>query len=260
MKAAVLAVVFALCAVAFAEEAPEVLFPCSFRFTFNAEVRNKDGEVLATTRDEIARDNGDYWFWKSTLEATDPFLSSVVPDHQWSIIWRPDAGDKGMSYRHDFMTQKCYAATFEKQPTPYNWIQSKTYGLMWFDERVMYNDMDCTLYTAVGIGNYGGFDYESEVNFYVNNKDATVVHFNGTVMAAKKQIDVVLVATDLEFVHNEPIPVKDFAVQPPCPIVNPPSAADKDFQAKCYENGSTSMQTMSWLVLLVAILVYLMDF
>jgi len=238
------------------DDAPEAIYPCSFRLTANMEVRNEDGDVLATSMNEMMRDNGDYWVWKSQFSG-DEFIKSIVPDHEWSIIWRPDTG---YAYRHDIVAQKCYKSTFEKQPTPYNWIQSKTYGIMWFDELIEYEGQEATLYSSFGVGSYGSMDYEIESNFYVINKNQQLVHINGTVSAAKQGIKLFFESKSLSFEHNTEVPLKSFAVSAPCDLVASPAEPSAEFQLKCYGKNAASFLSVSWLALVVAILACLLNF
>jgi len=144
MKATLISlVVFALCALVFSDDAPDPLFPCSFRMTCHVSVTSKDGEELASSINELIRDNGDYWVWKSMFKGNE-FISAIVPDHEWSLIWRPDLST---SFRHDINTQKCYQDP--TQLTPYKWVESKTYGIVWFDEPVIYDGKEATCFTGV---------------------------------------------------------------------------------------------------------------
>jgi len=241
------------CAVVFGDDAPEDLFPCSFRMTTRVTVSNTDGELLATSINEIIRDNGDFWAWKSDFEGNE-FVRSIIPDHQWSLIWRSDLGK---SFRHDIPTQKCYVST--DVPTPYKWIESKTYGIVWFDERVEYEGKEAILYTAVGVGSYNNIDFESTASFYVLAEDRTLVHINGTLSASHKQIEVVFRTDSLYFEHNKPIDPKTFVIQPPCPEYSAPSDPSDNFKKKCY-NSSGASQFVSIFALLLAVLAALMSF
>jgi len=251
---AIVVALCALCALVLADDAPEVLFPCSFRLTTRVVVTSVDGEELATSMNETIRDNGDYWVWKSQFSGNQ-FISTIVPDHEWSIVWRPD---KGMSYRHDINAHTCYNST--NLPTPYNWIQSKTFGIVWFDELVNYNGEPATVYTAVSAGTYGRYDFEATASLYVINKNKTIVFMNGTVTAQHREIDVIFRSTSLSFEHNKAIDPKFFAVSAPCPIINPPSEPGDTFKKKCYNTSSAAVTTISWFALVMALLVALMNF
>jgi len=256
MKSLAVIALFALCAIAFADDAPEVLFPCAFSWTMSVSIRNTEGEELATTMNEISHDNGDYWIWKSEFTGND-FVHSFVDDHQWSIIWRPDTG---YAYRHDLMARKCYKSTFANQPTPYNWIQSKTYGIMWFDELIDWNGKAATLYTAVGVGNYASMDFETEANFYVLNNEKQLVHFNGTLTAHQRDIKLVFESKSLSFTHNSMIPPKTFAVNAPCEQVASPAEPSEDFKTKCYQKSGASSLAISSLAVLIAIIAAFLSF
>jgi len=160
MKSLAFVALFALCAICFAEDAPDLLYPCSFHSNFKLNIRNMDGEILATSMNEMLRDNGDFWVWKSSFTG-DEFMKSIVPDHAWSITWRPDIG---RVFRHDMMDNRCYNMSFKEQPLPYDWIQSKTYGIVWYDEMVEFNGKECYLFTAMIVGKYSTYDYEVESN------------------------------------------------------------------------------------------------
>lgn len=253
---AVLCAVCALCAIAFADDAPDVLLPCAFRMTAHAVVKSVDGEELATSINEIIHDNGDNWVWKSEFSGNE-FIQAFLPDHEWAIIWREDLGK---SFRHDLKTQKCVVAT--DIPTPYKWIESKTYGIVWFDEPVMYDDKEATLFTAVAAGSRAGVDFEAVAAFYVRNSDRSIVHFNGTVTAAHKEFDIIIESTSLSFEHNKAIDPKFFVVSAPCEAHEAPKDPSDDFKKKCYKQSgsSASIASMSWLALIVAILAALLNF
>jgi len=255
MKA--IALVFAVCvacAVVFGEDAPADLFPCSFRMTTRVTISTRDGAVLATSINEIIRDNGEFWAWKSDFEGND-FVRTIIPDHQWSLIWRPDVGK---SFRHDISAQKCYVSS--SLPTPYKWIESKTYGIVWFDELVEYEGKEAILYTAVAVGTYNNkIDFEGTASFYVLAEDKTLVHVNGTLTASHNTIDVVFETNSLYFEHNKAIDPKTFVVQPPCPVHPAPAEPSEDFQKKCYRSSAAS-QFVSVVALLLAILAALVSF
>jgi len=252
---ALIFVACALCALTFADDTPAALNACSFRLTAHIEVTSVDGDVLAKSLNEIIRDNGDHWVWKSDFEGNE-FISSIVPDHEWAIIWRPETGK---SYRHDIMAQKCYEST--DLPTPFKWIESKTYGIVWFDEPVWYYGEEATLYTAVSSGAYGKYKFETTAAFYVTNKDQSLVHMNGTVTANNKEIEVYFSSTALSFEHNKEINPNVFAVQAPCTTVDPPSEPSDEFKKKCYHASSeASFTVVSWLALLMALVASLLYF
>jgi len=257
MKYTAVVALFALCAIAFAEDAPEELLPCSFRLTLNIAVRNLDGDTIANSRNEIMRDNGNYWVWKSQFDG-DEFVQSLVPNHEWVITWRPDVS---RVFRQDYTSGvNCYNYTFAQQPLPYDWIQSKTYGIVWYDEIVNYAGKECNLHTAILVGSYSKMDYECEANFYVSRSDGDIVHVNGTFSANKKEINLVFDAVNLFFEHNIPIDRKAFAVNAPCKPVGLPPEPSEEFKKKCYNQGSGSMLTVSWISVLIAMLIALMNF
>jgi len=246
--------VCALCAVTMADDVPAVLQACSFRVTAELKVVTVDGEELASSINEIIHDNGDYWVWKSSLTGND-FMKTIVPDHEWAITWRQDMG---RSFRHDIMAQKCYNSS--DTPTPFKWIESKTYGILWFDEPVWYDDKEATLYTAVAAGMYGKIEYETETSFYVTNDDGNLVHVNGTLTAESKGLEVYYTTTRLSFEHNKPIDPATFAVSAPCPLIDAPEGPDDTFKEQCYHESGASFATMSWLALLVAVVAALLNF
>jgi len=250
-------VVLALCALfalIMADDPPECLFPCSFRMTSHMSITTKDGEELATSINELARDNGDYWVWKSKFSG-DEFIRSIVPDHEWSIIWRPD---NGTSFRHDINLRTCFAS--HDLPTPYKWVESKTYGIVWFDEPAQYDGQDATLYSAVTLGNYSGYEFEAEAHFYVLNEDGTLVHVNGTVSANHGEIDLDFRTISISFEHNKPVDPRSFVVSAPCELHGVPESPSATFKEKCYHTSGSSVVSVSWLLLVVAILVTLLSF
>jgi len=249
---------FALCAIAFAEDAPDELLPCSFYATFKMVVRTEDGEELATSMNEIIRDNGDYWLWKNDLNGN-AFIQSMIPDHSWAIVWRPDVN---RAFRIDYSEKgnNCLNLSLEQQPLPYDWIQSKTYGIVWYDEIVSYQGRECNLHTAILIGNYRGkADFEAEANFFVSRTNGNLLYVNGSLQANKKEIDVVFESQNMYFEHNKEIAPKTFAVAAPCNPLDPPSGPSADFKAKCYHEGSAVL-SLSWFILLAALLIALMNF
>jgi len=255
MRTLAIVALFALCAIAFAEDAPEVLLPCAFRLTLDMNVHNAEGETIATSMNEIMRDNGEYWIWKSSFKG-DEFLQSIIEDHEWSITWRPDTG---LAYRHDITNQRCYITTVDKQPTPYNWIQSKTYGIMWFDETVEFQGNESTMYSAIGVGSYHNIDFELAANFFVRNSDQQLLYVNGTFDAHKKEVKLFFESKSLSFDHNMQIPVKNFIIQAPCDQVSAPGEPSADFKAQCYRSSASAL-ALSWLAVLVALLAVLMNF
>jgi hypothetical protein len=223
--------------------------------TAHAVVKSVDGTQLAETMNQIEHDNGDNWAWKSEFTGSE-FIKSFFPDHSWSIIWRDDLKK---SFRHDFHTQKCTVAT--DIPTPYEWIQSKTYGIIWFDEPIEWEGQEATLFTAAAAGSRAGIDFEAVAGFYVLNKDQTIVHFNGTVTAAHKEIDVIIEATSVSFEHNKRVDPKNFVVSSPCEAHAAPPDPTPEFMETCYHTKSgASIAGMSWLALLVAVLAALLNF
>jgi len=255
MKSLAFFAFFALCTICFAEDAPELLLPCSFHSNFKLNIRNMDGEILATSMNEMLRDNGDYWVWKSSFEGND-FIKTLVPDHAWSITWRPDLK---RVFRHDMMANKCYNMSYADQPLPYEWIQSKTYGIVWYDEMVSYGGQECYLLTALIVGKYSTFEYELEGNFYVSTADNNVVYVNGTVSADKGTVQLRFDPENIFFEHNVPIPTKSYVISAPCPSVAAPAEPSADFAAKCYGQNNGYMLTVSWIAL-VAMLIALLNF
>jgi len=254
MKSFAIFALFVLAGIAFAEDAPVDLLPCSFRLTLKMNLRNKDGDVLATSLNEMMRDNGEYWVWKSNFEGDD-FIKTMIPDHEWVVIWRPDTEKV---YRDDILAKKCYTYTFAQQPTPYEWFQSKTYGIVWYDEAVKYADQDCILHTAIVVGSYSGIDYECEANFYVSTSSKNLLFINGTLVAKKKGIDLVFDSSNLDVEHNKMIDPNSFIVNAPCEAVAAPSVPSEDFQKKCYSQQSgVAALTISWISLLLALFISL---
>jgi len=246
--------VVALCALGalvFADEVPSVFMACSFRAVAHMNIVTVDGEVLAKTMDEIIHDNKDYWVWKSQM-AGNEFIQSFLPDHEWSITWRPDMN---VSYRQDFMTHKCSVSA--EIPTPYEWVESRTYGIGWFDEPVKWEGKDGTLYTAVASGHRAGFDFELLAGFYV--VDGSVVYINGTVTGAHKEIEIAFYTTAISFEHNKAIDPRVFAVNAPCDKIDPPPEPSDDFKLLCYRSAA-SIASFSWLALLVALFAALLRF
>jgi len=218
-------------------------------------VYTADGTKLATTINEMARDNGDYWMWKSSLKGD----GTLVPDHTWSIIWRPDLG---RAFRQDLTANHCYNTTFDKQLLPYDWILSKTYGILWFDELIDYEGKEATLYSAAGVGNYGGMDFETQVNFYITNEDGQIVNINGTLTAHNQGIEVFLVTESLSYEHNIEIAPKTFSMGKfrECGPVDLPAEPTAEWKGKCYEKSSSASITLSWIAVLAALLAILMNF
>lgn len=255
MKSLAIVALFALCAICYAEDAPSLLFPCSFHTNFKITIRTLDGEVLATSLNEMLRDNGEFWVWKSEFSGSD-FMKSIVPDHSWAITWRPDVS---RVFRHDILDNRCYNMSIKEQPLPYDWIQSKTYGIVWYDELINFKGQDCYLFTAVVVGKYYNYDYEIEGNFYVTAADKKLVYINGTASAKKGEVQVLFEADNVFFEHNIMIPTKSFVVNAPCPAVAAPADPSDSFAATCYQ-GNGYVLTVSWVVLLVAMLVALLNF
>jgi len=241
-----------LCALTFAAT-PDVFNACSFRLTAHMVVKSPDGDELGSAINEIIHDNG-YWTWNSQFEGSE-FTKNILPDHEWSIIWRRD---NGYSYRHDLNTHRCINST--EVPTPWNWIESKTYGVVWFDEPVWYNDQRATLYTAAAAGSYSQYEFESTTGFYVTDDDQNIVDINGTVNINHGEIVLVLQTQRMSFEHNKPIDPRKFAVEAPCPIMDPPAAPDESYQKQCYHQGGASLATISWIALLMALLAALLNF
>jgi len=251
---AVFVAVAALCAIAFADEVPAALMPCSFRLTAHISIYDADGTEIASTVNEIMRDNGEYWAWKSEGHG-DEFVQAVLPDHEWSIIWRQDLG---LSFRHDIKTQSCTESS--DTPTPFKWIENKTYGLMWFDELVDYEGKEATLYTAVAAGSRSGYDFEAVANFFVINADNTLVFINGTATALHQGIEVSFKSTRLYFEHNDPIDPRMFAIQAPCNLHGSPQGPSDAFKEACYHTSAAVSTAASWLALLVALFAMLLNF
>jgi len=252
--AALVLAVSALCVIALADDAPEVLLPCAFRCTARVSVYSADNELLGTAIDEIIRDNGDFWSWKSQFTGNE-FVQYFLPDHEWSMVWRPDLGK---SFRHDIMKQKCEVRT--DIPPPYKWAENKTYGIVWFDELLEYEGKEATLFTAVAAGNRAKIDFEAVANFYVINEDRTIVHMNGTITGAHREIDLRFEATSLSFEHNKAVDPKIFVVSAPCPLNPAPAEPSDTFKNKCYKENGASMMTVSWLALLMVIIAAFLKF
>jgi len=254
MKSLVIVALFALCAIAFADSVPEALLPCSFRLTVDFDVNNEDGETVTTARNEMIRDNGDFWLWRCKFDGLDP----IVEKRTWEIIWRPD---NNTVYRNDLEAKHCYKMSFEQQPLPYDWIMSKTYGVLWFDELVDYDGKEATMYTAVGVGSYYGMDFETSVNFFVTNEDQQIVSINGSLQAPKEGIKLFVVTKSLSYDHNMPVDASTFVISAPCnPAVPAPDEPSADFKAKCYGTGAASVITLSWIAVIVAMLAALLNF
>jgi len=241
-----------LCAIAYAD-IPDIFQACSFRLTTHMVFKSPDGDELGNSINEIVHDNG-YWLWNSQFQGTQ-LISSILPNHEWGIVWRRD---NGHSYRHDIDLQKCIDST--DVPTPWNWIESKTYGVVWFDEPIWIGDREGTLYTAAAAGAYGKYEYESISNFYVTNDDGNVVDFNGTVNVNNGEVEIILQTTRMSFEHNKPIDPRNFAVEAPCPTMDPPEKPDEAYQKQCYHKSGASLATISWVALLVALLAALLNF
>jgi len=259
MRALAFLALFVLCVAVFGEDAPEALLPCSFRMTANFNLHTEDGETLATTMNEMARDGEGYWLWKSQFTGSE-LVQSVIPDHEWSIIWRPDVNPEknGTSFRHDMKTNKCYAYPYSQQLTPYEWIQSKTYGIMWFDELIDFDGKEATQYTGFAVGSYNTYTYEIQVNFFVTNSDKQVVKINGTISINKGEVKVIVESTSIAFDHNTPLKPSLFAVSKPCEPHGAPAEPSEDFKKKCYiQDSGSSMLTFSWLAILALLLVAL---
>jgi len=262
MKNIVIVALLALCVAVFGEDAPEALLPCSFRMTANFDIHTEDGESLATSMNEMARDGDGFWLWKSQFTGTE-LVQSLIPDHEWSIIWRPDVKPEqgGTSFRHDMKTNKCYAYPYSVQLTPYDWIQSKTYGIMWFDELVNFGGKEATSYSGFAVGTYSGHDFEVQVNFYVTNSDKQVQKINGTISVDKGEIKVIVESTSISFDHNTPIQPKLFVVNKPCEAHGVPAEPSADFKKKCYiDDSGCSMLTISWMTVLAMLLIALLNF
>jgi len=262
MRTIAIVALFALCVAVIGEDAPEALLPCSFRMTSNFNIHTEDGETLATSMNEMARDGDGFWFWKSQFTGSE-FVQSLIPDHEWSIIWRPDVKPEqnGTAFRHDMKTGKCYAYPYKVQLTPYEWIQSKTYGIMWFDEMVDFGGKPATLYSGFAVGSYSGHDFDVQVNFYVTNSDLQVQKINGTISVDKGEIKVIVESTSISFDHNSPLKTNLFVVSKPCEPHAAPAEPSEDFKKKCYGSGSgSSVLTVSWLAILAMLLIAVLNF
>jgi len=247
MRAIVLAVALAaLCSfVASQEDLPE-FFPCSFSVSFNSEITNLQGEIVATSIDRLIRDGEqDLWRWESDFTG----LPGVLDPQQWIVIWRPDMN---VSY-HD-LGEKCIKNNGRKTmaPLPYDWVLEKTGGMTWFRNVGTWEGAPCYIYHTTFVVK----EYQTTMTADVHIlKSGALVLVNGTAKSDKYGLDLKYSMDVQYYDHNQEflptyfIPAGHCTNGTPIPAPSPSSA---EFQKQCYGNfGAHAVASWAMVVLLL---------
>lgn len=123
------------------DDLPEFI-PCSFDLRLVSEIKNLQGEVVASSVDRVMRDGDlDVWRWDSDFTG----LNGTLDEQQWIVIWRPDLGN---AY-HDF-GEKCVKNDGRPSmtPRPYQWLLEKTTSkaVSWFRNLGSYEGVPAYIY------------------------------------------------------------------------------------------------------------------
>jgi len=222
-------VVFALCAVAAFALEPSEFLPCSFQVGAKTHILSGGVEV-ANSEDIVYHDHDNLWRWDGQFSG----LPGLFDAHEWSIIWRPD---NGISYHLQTDTGVCKENNggSKMYPYPYDWIASKTDGVVWTQQDVTYENSAATMYVARAKSTR--YKFTLEASLFVL-KSGELVYGNGTLQSSL--IDVEFTMDINQYIFRKHIPAQYFMTARPCPVTTRPAEPSKEFTNYCYVANPSS--------------------
>jgi len=213
---------------------PYDFMPCSFQVTTFTHIYS-GGVEIATSEDALYRDHDNLWRWESDFSG----LSGLFDPHMWVIIWRPEFD---ASYHHQMLTGTCSKNNGGEHmyPYPVEWISGKCDHLTWSQSDIVFNGKPAIMYTAKGKSTQYQFEIVSNL---ISSKNGEFLSGNGTVKSMMIDVDYVMDVN--QFIPYKPLASKLFQPTEPCPEVDVPKEASKDFVKLCYQHAPLSAGSSS---------------
>jgi len=237
------------------DDLPEFI-PCSFDLRLVSEIKNLQGEVVASSVDRVMRDGDlDVWRWDSDFTG----LNGTLDEQQWIVIWRPDLGN---AY-HD-LGDKCIKNDGRPTmtPRPYQWLLEKTASkaVSWFRNLGSYEGVPAYIYhTTFEVKEYKTM---MTVNVYVLRQTGAIVLVNGTAKSDEYLLDLTYTMEVDFFDFKNPIRPSYFIPTAYCTdgkAVRAPPLPSEEFQKTCYglESSIAARSVASFVAVLLLSLVVL---